>query len=344
MTSEGGNNDIGVVFSLPLNSALIVTSPNGGENWTVGSNHSIIWTSTGAIANVNIDYSTDGGINWTSIATNTVNDGLHMWDVPSTPATTCLLRISEAAEGNPLDISDAMFTILAEGVESISAPNTPSGPTIGTISTSYDYSTGGSTTSMGDPVQYKLDWDDGSTSGWLTAGVTTASHGWAAAGTYHVRAMARCATHTAVESLWSPTLAVIIFNEEPSGMYNSPAQYKVLPEVIWASATGGGTWVSEVQLTDVTGGSQVSVYYNTLLGRRGPFPAVEQQRRGAQQHPVYQPAADHRRVGCRHVHLLRDGGGGGVRHPGRQPPAACGGTGAEWQLREIFCGIVIMQF
>ncbi|MDD8012867.1 MAG: M6 family metalloprotease domain-containing protein, partial [Acidobacteriota bacterium] len=53
--------------------------------------------------------------------------------------------------------------------------------------------------------------------------------------------------------------------------YNSPAQYKVLPEVIWAQATGGGTWISEVQLTDVTGGSQVYVYYNTATGRRGPI-------------------------------------------------------------------------
>jgi len=41
--------------------------------------------------------------------------------------------------------------------------------------------------------------------------------------------------------------------------------------VIWSSATGGGTWMSNVQVTDVSGGSQVSVYYNTASGRRGPF-------------------------------------------------------------------------
>ena len=51
----------------------------------------------------------------------------------------------------------------------------------------------------------------------------------------------------------------------------APAQYKVLPEVIWALATGGGTWMSNVQVTDVSGGSQVYVYYNTATGRRGPF-------------------------------------------------------------------------
>ena len=83
--------------------------------------------------------------------------------------------------------------------------------------------------------------------------------------------MARCATHTPFESLWSATHAVIISDGGTLGNYNSPAQHKVLPEVIWAAATGGGTWMSEVQVTDISGGSQVSVYYSTAAGRRGPF-------------------------------------------------------------------------
>jgi hypothetical protein len=59
---------------------------------------------------------------------------------------------------------------------------------------------------------------------------------------------------------------------EDTGVYNSPSNYQVIPEVLWAQATGGGTWMTEVQITDVTGGSQVSVYYNTSTGdRRGPI-------------------------------------------------------------------------
>jgi hypothetical protein len=56
------------------------------------------------------------------------------------------------------------------------------------------------------------------------------------------------------------------------GYENSPGEYQVLPEVIWATASGGGTWVSEVQITDFTGGSAVSVYF-TPYGdsRRGPI-------------------------------------------------------------------------
>jgi hypothetical protein len=53
---------------------------------------------------------------------------------------------------------------------------------------------------------------------------------------------------------------------------NSPSDYQVLPEIIWAPASGGGTWVSEVQITDFAGGSEVSVYFTPLgESRRGPF-------------------------------------------------------------------------
>lgn len=43
---------------------------------------------------------------------------------------------------------------------------------------------------------------------------------------------------------------------------NSPNWQVNLPEVIWAAASGGGTWVSEVQIIDVSGGSQVYCYFN----------------------------------------------------------------------------------
>ena len=53
---------------------------------------------------------------------------------------------------------------------------------------------------------------------------------------------------------------------------NGPSNMQVMPEAVWALASGGGTWVTEVQVVDVTGGSQVSVYFNYTGGiRRGPF-------------------------------------------------------------------------
>jgi len=51
----------------------------------------------------------------------------------------------------------------------------------------------------------------------------------------------------------------------------SPSQVQILPEVVWSSASGGGTWVTEIQITDVTGGSAVEAWFNTAGARRGPL-------------------------------------------------------------------------
>ncbi len=45
---------------------ITVNSPNGGEDWTVGTDHNITWTSSG-VTGVDIEYSTNGGTDWSSI-------------------------------------------------------------------------------------------------------------------------------------------------------------------------------------------------------------------------------------------------------------------------------------
>jgi hypothetical protein len=70
-------------------------------------------------------------------------------------------------------------------IESIVAtPSAPSGPASGFIGVTYTYSITGPTSG----VQYIFYWGDGSNSGWLTAGVTSASHIWPAVGTSWRRA------------------------------------------------------------------------------------------------------------------------------------------------------------
>ncbi len=90
--------------------------------------------------------------------------------------------------------------------EIVSTPNVPSGPMSGTIDTPYTYSTGGSASNLGHPVQYLIDWGDGNHSGWLPVGNTSASKSWASAGNYLIKAQARCSTHTSIVSSWSGTI------------------------------------------------------------------------------------------------------------------------------------------
>jgi len=100
---------------------------------------------------------------------------------------------------------------LRDGVvlEYISIPDLPIGSNTGFISTSYSYSTGGSTSSYGHTVEYQFDWkgDGSDLSSW---GSSTQSKSWTAAGTYNVRAMARCTLDTSVISGWSGPLSVSI--------------------------------------------------------------------------------------------------------------------------------------
>ncbi len=93
---------------------VTVTSPNGGENWQVGSSHSITATSSGSITSVEADYSTDGGSTWTYItAYSPLNNTINIpWTVPNTPSTTCKVRIIVGYSGGSVsDSSDANFTI-----------------------------------------------------------------------------------------------------------------------------------------------------------------------------------------------------------------------------------------
>ncbi len=94
---------------------LSVTSPNGEENWQVGSSHDITWTSSGTSGNVKIEYSSDNGTSWTEVVASTTDDGNFPWTVPDTPSTTCLVRITDV-DGSPSDQSDAVFTISAAGL------------------------------------------------------------------------------------------------------------------------------------------------------------------------------------------------------------------------------------
>ena len=110
------------VFTISPVPEITVTSPNGGEDWQVGSSQSITWTSIGVSGNVHIEYSTNNGSDWTDVIASTPDDGAHPWTIPDDPSTNCLIRISEL-DGDPTDESDAVFTISAAPVITVTSPN-----------------------------------------------------------------------------------------------------------------------------------------------------------------------------------------------------------------------------
>ncbi|MGD2085496.1 MAG: GEVED domain-containing protein [Candidatus Aminicenantes bacterium] len=97
------------VFSISPPIVIGVISPNGGENWEVGTVNNITWTSTGG-TNVKIEYSTNNGATWSTITSSTPNTGSYAWTIPGTPSTSCLVKVSDTASSSS-DTSDAVFTI-----------------------------------------------------------------------------------------------------------------------------------------------------------------------------------------------------------------------------------------
>jgi hypothetical protein len=107
------------VFSISNEPILVVTAPNGGEKWAVGSAHNILWRSGGAVGDVKIEYSTDAGTTYTSITDATANTGAYAWVVPDAVSDLCVVRITDAAVSTVTDMSDLVFSITAAGATAV---------------------------------------------------------------------------------------------------------------------------------------------------------------------------------------------------------------------------------
>jgi hypothetical protein len=124
----------------PITPTLTLTAPNGGENWTVGSEHEIRWTSTGTITQVSLAYSTDGFGTSHTIESPTANDGSYDWTVPDDPSTTARVRVASVVSPTIYDDSNADFAIISStGVETYTF-NAVITPTNATPPVTYNWS------------------------------------------------------------------------------------------------------------------------------------------------------------------------------------------------------------
>jgi hypothetical protein len=135
------------------------------------------------------------------------------------------LVLSEYRNPDPVgSIVPVEFSAVWESsdLESVFIPAAPNGPAFGTTGTSYTYMVGGSASSLGHPIQYFIDWGDGTNSGWLDSGVTSVSKTWTVGGTFNVRARARCLLHPEMMSAWSPVLVVTVEAISPPTLISGP--------------------------------------------------------------------------------------------------------------------------
>ncbi|MFH0939789.1 MAG: C25 family cysteine peptidase [Planctomycetota bacterium] len=95
-----------------------ILTPNGGETWIANTCAKVTWTTARVVGNVDIEITiaadTPGGA-WTTLVSNTPNDGTQVVAVPNTPSAYCQVCVSASSSGDPSAYSDANFTIEVSG-------------------------------------------------------------------------------------------------------------------------------------------------------------------------------------------------------------------------------------
>ncbi|MBU2258951.1 MAG: GPI anchored serine-threonine rich family protein, partial [Candidatus Omnitrophica bacterium] len=91
-----------------------VISPNGNENWPVGTTQYIFW-SAAAVTQMNISYSLNNGGSWTGINVVPASNGNLTWNIPSDMAVSNQVKIKAFDNLNSLanDTSNSTFNITA---------------------------------------------------------------------------------------------------------------------------------------------------------------------------------------------------------------------------------------
>jgi len=101
--------DIGADEVVP---EIIVHKPAGGEIWTSGSTHEIIWSSYNA-GTIDIRFSDDGGANFQLIESGIPDTGNYLWQLPDVmDSNQCMILVEpNVADSNVVFFESGLFTI-----------------------------------------------------------------------------------------------------------------------------------------------------------------------------------------------------------------------------------------
>ncbi len=200
-----------------VNPPTTLTGPTSG---TVGQIYAYVVGGASSDRGDPVQYQFDWGdgtnSGWLSVGVVSVGK---TWSNPGTYTVKAQARCSVHTNVTSEWSAGITVTISAPppAAETVSAPTTPAGPTLGNLGTVYSFSTGGSISTLGHTVQYQFDWGDGTFSPW---GSSTQSRSWSTYGRFVIKARARCATDQSVVSDWSSGSGLIFVIE----LVSAPSQ------------------------------------------------------------------------------------------------------------------------
>jgi hypothetical protein len=152
-------------------SSVLVISPNGGEQLSVGRPFDIEWSSLFLTGDVRIELSRTAGLTWETLVPATANDGLFTWDVAGPTTTSGRVRVTSVNDSYVTDMSDAPFSIVYV-LSSISITS-PIGGEVGFVG--YPFEIAWNSAYVDGEVKIELSRDDGST--WETLAESTPNDG-----------------------------------------------------------------------------------------------------------------------------------------------------------------------
>jgi parallel beta-helix repeat protein len=95
-------------------SIIVVTEPQGGAAWIIGSTHEIKWESYGITGTVDIYYSDNSGTDWVIIENGVTNTGSFLWHLPdAVDSNRCLISVEPNVPpvSNLICAPSGLFTI-----------------------------------------------------------------------------------------------------------------------------------------------------------------------------------------------------------------------------------------
>jgi hypothetical protein len=101
-----------------------IAAPNGGEAWNSGTANNITWGSDSIIGKVKIEYTTNNGRVWVTIADSAANSkgGSFPWTLPSVVSDSCKVKISAVTRPAVSSVSNKFFSIIPAPSISVVSP------------------------------------------------------------------------------------------------------------------------------------------------------------------------------------------------------------------------------
>ena len=119
LTAESYVGDTSNANFTVANPSLVLLSPNGGEQWIVGTQHTLLWQRAGVSENVRVELKRNYPSGSWETVVSSVSGSAYVWTVSGTGGPNARIRVVSTTNPVMVDTCDANFSIISSpsGIE-----------------------------------------------------------------------------------------------------------------------------------------------------------------------------------------------------------------------------------